>query len=619
MPWVPTNGKNHSRRLFISKDDLDCIKNITGPFKQRELDILYWKIGRKFTIYEWEKDELWLEWNTDKKEGIKKFEMLQYVDIPKCKNPVNAYVLKTLRDYREDIIKNYIYKDESANSKSRKQVLERVNKKYNLSKEMTPDTKNNIFIKTVVAVAELAKDLNIDDIVDVLTAYINNNGYKSSYLKIYRRMNELTRYNQAYSELLDNIIDLQGPYNNGKCPSDTKKMTLGNFDEVQEKLDERDVDYGELKDDIWYIKYGSIYYTRLLPSGNLQLCMDTGINTNEEYERFIRFVKDDNSPLTDIFEDPAVNPNKLFQENTIRNLFVNELIPIKLLDEELTWRSKIGNVTENRILQGINETFSDDQIPTNFNEIYDCLVNESDLKQNKSNFRREPFMKYAVHINCKRFSNEQQETFKRAKEGMIKVLKYVKNKYKDKLTEKRYKYFVIKMEGGGSKHYDYGLYALTESDLDNDVQYLNDRKNVFAKLEFKSDKDANSISGLSKFLSKSLNLIFETVNNTYRDKLFYKRISFKNAVKDDYFKMAFENTLKSQYNKVFIIWNSTEQEVYIEQFTKQDLQIDWIEHGDASTIQQDERIILHMKSRKRIQVLLEWGNKSITAKFKLLS
>ncbi|NDD83747.1 hypothetical protein EBZ38_05605 [bacterium] len=70
MPWVPNDDKKKQRRLFITKDDLHCIKNITGPYKQKEYDINYWRIGKKFVIYEWG-DDLLLEWNTDNKEGLK--------------------------------------------------------------------------------------------------------------------------------------------------------------------------------------------------------------------------------------------------------------------------------------------------------------------------------------------------------------------------------------------------------------------------------------------------------------------------------------------------------------------------------------------------------------------
>jgi len=77
-----------------------------------------------------------------------------------------------------------------------------------------------------------------------------------------------------------------------------------------------------------------------------------------------------------------------------------------------------------------------------------------------------------------------------------------------------------------------------------------------------------------------------------------------NCCYDAYFRSALENTLQSQQNKIFVIWNSSEKHVYIDKFTEKDLQIKKIEYIPIANIKSaDERIVLHMTSRKKYKLI----------------
>ena len=87
-----------------------------------------------------------------------------------------------------------------------------------------------------------------------------------------------------------------------------------------------------------------------------------------------------------------------------------------------------------------------------------------------------------------------------------------------------------------------------------------------------------------------------------------------------YFREAFTNTLQSQYNKVYVIWNSMEGKVYIDRFTWNDLQISSVEYVNEkkklTTV--DDKILLKTKSGKVISVALKWNSRAIDAKFRLI-
>ncbi|NDD83038.1 hypothetical protein EBZ38_01970, partial [bacterium] len=614
MSWYPSKNKN--RKLFITKDDLDCILNLSGPYYNKEYDIHYWRIGKQFVIYEWD-DDLYFEWNTENKVGKNKFRLLQYKDIPKCKNPIDAYELKRMRDNKETIVKNYLYKHEIDFNKGRNKkkrwdaVVERF---INLTDQQIM----SIFKRTVLSVHHYAKELDVNSLIEILTSYVNNNEFKKVYDTLFDYINIIKNYNVLYDELLENIINLQGPYIDGKCSSDSKKVKLGDADSIFIKLDGRGVKYGEIRNDIWYVKYDNIYYMQLR-GDNLVLCLDTGINSEKEYNNFIKFIQEDYSPIREYIEDAANNPSELTMSKTIGEVYRKELIPIKDINGDLTWKSKIGEVSNATILKAINNTLSSEQIKTNFDDIYNCLVNESEHAQSNANYRREPFMKYVLHLNCTRFSDDQRLTFVNAKKGMLRVLNYIKQNYTSQLKSK--KYFYIKQEGGGKRHYDYGLYALRETDLQKPISYLNDIQNLLVKLEFKCNQKAKMISDLPEFYKKSSRYVFETTKKTYLDLLVDKNKRIEQAVNDAYFRTALENTLQSQQNKIFVIWNSSEKHVYIDKFTEKDLQIKKIEYIPIANIKSaDERIVLHMTSRKKIQVDLKWSegltiNKSISFTF----
>lgn len=115
-------------------------------------------------------------------------------------------------------------------------------------------------------------------------------------------------------------------------------------------------------------------------------------------------------------------------------------------------------------------------------------------------------------------------------------------------------------------------------------------------------------------------MIFKTVNSTYNKALFTKKLKIADAVNEDYFREAFTNTLQSQYNKVYVIWNSMECKVYIDRFTWNDLQISSVEYVNEkkklTTV--DDKILLKTKSGKVISVALKWNSRAIDAKFRLI-
>ena len=159
-----------------------------------------------------------------------------------------------------------------------------------------------------------------------------------------------------------------------------------------------------------------------------------------------------------------------------------------------------------------------------FKNIMACMRNERDDKGkliygvSTANHHREPFMKYVLNFTGKCNGSADSQLLQLIKREMNNALVCIKERYKHELGKK--KYFLIDVEGGGSKHYDYSLFAFTELEKQKSQNKMLRKEYLFKKLEFKSsgtDKKAGAktINKLPEYLSKAPNEFFKTPNNTF--------------------------------------------------------------------------------------------------------
>lgn len=337
------------------------------------------------------------------------------------------------------------------------------------------------------------------------------------------------------------------------------------FRSVLRKLDDRGLKYKMNKDVITVVYNDNVFFVKKNGEDAL-ICRDPFVAP------FVQFLEDPFSPLLPI---SGTVPSESCDAAPLGMVHRRSLINIKDMSSAIgyTRRQILGKI--NKYVQ---KTKGGDCPATTFEEIESCLVNErtdtGELKYAaaEANFKREPLMRYIVHLDCK-----DSEVLHNAKRGMTYALGCLKEVYRSELRNK--KYFLIVHEGGPTMHFDYSLYALRESHFNKPAKDVLVPKNLFRKLEFKSYENARKISDLPKFLKKSIAGMFPTSGLTFKDTILSNLDNLKwmsALTKETYFRTAIENVLSSQRNKVYLIWNSKEQRMYLDVLTDDDLQIESI-------------------------------------------
>ena len=331
--------------------------------------------------------------------------------------------------------------------------------------------------------------------------------------------------------------------------------------------------------DFYYIIYDELIYYFKEYKNKIAVCINKNINTKSEYDK-IEYLIEGNSPIRDSMEDSKNLPEEtLLHEPLSRRKSISKLNELKIDREPKV----LGSYLNRDILKKIEMDYK-------ISEIMKCFRNDRDLddkiiyNQAKSNFHREPFIKDVINFppiyKSRNILKCDLNLIYNIRLQMNNVLSLIKEKYP---PAKNKKYFLIDLAGGAGKHFDYSLYAFTECELKEYQDTFLVKKNLWKKLEFKSNEKVKNIKGLSNYLNKSPMTLFDTVNNTFSNKFkdmyedihtqIGKRWMKNNINNNNYFAEAIENILKGQKDKIYIIWNVEDEKIYIDEFLNSELKI----------------------------------------------
>lgn len=573
---------------------------------------------------------------------------------------ISLDIYKNIRNNKELIIKNFYYK--------REQML--LPKSYRdltndditrINQQSMINIQNDILYKTFVIVFNEFYEFNefnefseVSD--DTLICYTN--GEKTNFTKydeIYKKYKDYDNsINKSLREITinQNFIELlrkMAQENDSDCNSDKKVISIPRSD-LKAKIESRQMLYGTFKYEtindfnksgIWfYVIYDDIIfyleYVKSLGKKNVYLCENSD-NTTLENNNFIEFIQNPYSPVRNAMEDPKNNPGptfspeKLNKRNSISkisDIYFNKTELNERINESST--KQFGNYKSRSYFK--NEHTNPEHLKYLIKETMQCFRNDRDNKGKllfnsaKSNYRREPFLKQVLNFptirkNANTVTGKNKEKIVSCDLDLIKKIKYelnnVLNKIKDKYPpEEGKKFFLMDLEGGAAKHFDYSLYAFTEDELAQPQDTFLTKNNLWKKLEFKSYADKKTIAGLSNYLSKSPIQLFDTVNSTFGKEFVENANAYdetkkwlisinensdektiedpiqikwlkKNIDGNEYFAKAIENILQGQKDKIYIIWNVKDKQIYLDEFPPEELAIKRID--DKPVIELDEK------------------------------
>ena len=509
---------------------------------------------------------------------------------------ISLNIYKLFRENKLLIVKNYLLRDNIDDEIVGKNLYETLELSNDILTKINKLMKNekiviDIYQKILIAFNKFfSKNYNID----ILLCYTN----KSSDSYIFLEFEEIYQYISddsinntntkigptVFKNVLNNISNERIAYNRftlNKNVVDIKNKYA--FQVSQEEFN--------ISTDGWTIvNYDDVFFY-IIQNGKFADLRIDSTNSRSEYDNFINFVNDAYSPIKDSFLDNKNIPGL----NNFSNSQLSKRKSLINLD-------KLDNLHEiPDQLSGYSENYNDIQDSDDFDddfekskEFYDSFFENikfftyqySKIKYPpaSANNVREPMIKdFIIHQykTLKSVTPEYQTLWKNMRTSLLTTLKDLSKRY-PLVPEKRY--FLFDTEGGGAKHFDYALYAFTESDLLKDQNEMISTKNIWKKLEFKSsEKTAKNIQTLPGYLTKSVANLFPTVQSSF-EKTFKRIIQNTKKSEDeriidlnefllknkDYVQTAIENQLKTQ-RKVFIIWNSDNKRFYIDEFSDNQL------------------------------------------------
>lgn len=608
-------------------------------------------------------------------------------------------IMQDLIDSKEDIVKNYYYK-QAIEKLPGKTYLDKF-VKYCLSKnsidkinEQAKNAPDYLFEKIIATIADfddwtpeylsvyssiITNFKNVEITSKEFKQHIDKLKWKDwRYKTMYAyddtfysvKLNEDWNNSNAklkYNKLVENMKrNKRNLYVCKGCKKHTFKIELK---EIKKKLAQRDIKLIEIERKgnkiLWQVDYDNKRYNLISNFEKVNICEDLTPHTQSEYDFFEEFIEQIYSPIYNAMDQSNNLPSGSINNNALKNR--KSLIKIDSL-QHVPENSRVGKIFGpddrniaytvdkfkdklNTIIEGKedsaiienthlrtgdilvdimkcmrNDRFTEKDVEKakkNFknkeitkdqlNDIIKRFNNDRNLPdiiwgQSKANFHREPFMKYVLHFpNNKCSGTDDSILLNTVKRELNNALVCIREKNP---IDKNKEYFLIGLEGGGDMHFDYALYAFTESQLNQSENTMMTKDNLWKKLEFKSnDQGAKSISGLSGFITKSIDKLFNTYRSTfYKD--FVKNINNKKWLKNningsEYFAKAIENTLKGQKNKTFIIWNVESQKIYLDEFKDDELIIKRINKIPQISLDENYfdknsgiKIIIEMKKEK---------------------
>jgi hypothetical protein len=590
--------------------------------------------------------------------------------ISKVNTGLNNKIYNTLTSNKEKIIKNYFFREkigelykensqgEYSNESDKYTYFNKINgetlNSINIySKKESRNENINLFEKIVSTIYSFDKhtvDLlliytNIidnykgNDIQEALAKFKNKEWLQTSFEK-YESIYNNVRLKSTYKESIEKqVFDT---YINRLLEEDIScedmlKINLSTGDFI-DKLDNRQIVYKIRKSnkntDFVSINYGLYVYHFIInyKTNKVYLCENVEYNTEENYDLIMDYINEPFSPTENVLNLKKNQPSGNDNLNILKRRKSLELIEaiddikkykIHSIDNIKNTLTHIVHKESKKIKKNVIDP---DEILKN---TLDCMVNKTNEggKQEfipvEANYYRESFMKLIIHFpsNCMK-DKDRNDVLQTAKNEMLNALKCIKDK-NDPGQDK--KYFLIDKEGGGDMHFDYSLYAFTEKQIKEQERDLLNKSNLWKKLEFKSNKTATSIRLLSEYMSKSGNQIFKTIKNTfYKELQSFINYKFKRGAKYDKdwlykddvkytFIQILNNNLQSQENKVYIIWNSKEKKIFLDEFEKDDLNIVDIEYEMKD---KGFDIIAKTKSNKEHVIKIKVKGENINLSFK---
>lgn len=508
---------------------------------------------------------------------------------------ISLLIYKKIRENKINIINNYYYRNtlllqEKIYSELNTEDITQINIDTNDNK----DGRNNIIYKVIILAFNYLKDVDFQALICYTTGKIE---YFEQSQEIFKKYNEkrkigVKKINEEFNEFLNYIAENDTLV----CDSLGRNPIQISKDKLEEKIINRNVRYGKYKnktmypDDSsrhnWmYIIYDDVIYNLIYQAQKMFLCKNKNVNSESEYTTFIDFIENEYSPIKNAMNDPKNLPGPSFTP------------------ESLFRRKSISNITDIGSDSQIHQfgkydqkSYFDQEHPNpkhlefTIKETMACFRNDRNkdgkviMGAAKSNYRREPFLKQVLNFPplCTQgkdgeiINDIDLKLVEKIKSRLNKVLQKIKAKYPPPPSKE---YFLIDLEGGAGKHFDYSLYAFTEEELNKPQDSFLVKANLWKKLEFKSNQTAKRIFDLSNYLSKSPLTLFETVNNTFgkilneklQDISTNKEWFRQNINNNEYFRKAIENILQGQKDKIYIIWNVEEQNIYLDEFKEEEL------------------------------------------------
>jgi hypothetical protein len=501
---------------------------------------------------------------------------------------ISLEIYKKIRDNKALVIKNFYYHTKLNKTPKLTSIdITEINEDSKIDKD-------NIIIYKILVLVFNNSNVNVDSLICYTT------GKKNLFKQFEKIYNDYNNYISGFPKKYDDIVknnfkkllhdmaknDTLGCDSLGQNPIQISKNNL------EEKIKNRNVDYGIYKNkDMYpddkkrhnwlYIIYDDIIYHLIYQGKKMFLCKNAN-NSAAEYDTFIEFVENVYSPLRDAMDDPknipgpTFSPEKLIKRNSISDI------------ADIGSSKQIGKYTSKSYFDKKHP--NPEHLKYTIKETMACFRNDKDangkiiLGPANANYRREPFLKQVLNFppKCKNGKNGESIS-----EDDLKLVKKIKSELNDILTKIKNKYppppdkdyFLIDLEGGAGKHFDYSLYAFTENELNQPQDTFLVKSNLWKKLEFKSYQNKKTIAGLSNYLSKSPLTLFDTVNSTF-GKEFLKHFKNKNinwirtnVNGNEYFAKAIENILQGQKNKIYIIWNVNDEKIYLDEFPDNELKI----------------------------------------------
>ena len=529
---------------------------------------------------------------------------------------ISLSLYKKIRDNKEFIIKNFHYRievryDIKNQYKNFSDKLKKNNREIvpEINKNSRTDLSNNIIFKKIIILFDELKLKN----TNILICYTPK--IQLDQMKDKKREKLLSDYEEIFNSIPD-IENIKNQKDSIKTDFDDLLIEIAknnefdckNFDIIRipidkfiRKLKTRQMTYGkyEVGSKWYFIIYNEIIFY-IKPSKDkksIDLCINNFTLKNDS-EWFIEFSETEYSPIFDAKKNISNLPETTYiQEPLKRRKSIAKLSNVKYGKV-----SKLGTYTPVEYFNSKN-SYKEDSIPWikrdkhleyKIREVMQCFRNAKNANGGhlfdpaSANHRREPFIKQVINfppmfVNDKankggKILKYDLELVKKIRFELTNMLALIKIKYPPKADKE---YFLIDLAGGASKHFDYSLYSFTENELNEPQDEFLVKKNLWKKLEFKSNATAKTISNLATYLSKSPMTLFDTVNGTFgkefikmtQNIILHKKWLKKNINNNEYFTQAIENILQGQKDKIYIIWNVEDQKIYLDNFLDNELKI----------------------------------------------